>query len=237
MTLHEAIEKLLRQIGQPMTTREIAQELNKKGWYQKEDKSPIHESQIRIRAYNYSHIFDLHSSIVSLRKQSSSEEPRKDTVHSITATSKVEYEKDEQYVLNLCDKVLGLKSSRQHRFDFLLGDKNKKGKAAKLPVDSYYDELRLVVEYCEKQHTESIPFFDKPDKMTVSGVSRSQQRKIYDERRRKILPEHDITLIEISYSDFNYNSQKRIIRDKDYDEKIVRQKLSDFVECSSSLRR
>jgi len=237
MTLHEAIEKLLRRTGLPMTTLQIAQELNNNGWYQKRDKSPIHESQIRIRAYNYSKIFHLHRSIVSLKKQSSNEALRQHVIHSITTTNKVKSENDEQYVLNLCDKVLGLKSSRQHRFDFLFGDKNKKGKPAKLPVDSNYDELKLVIEYREKQHTESIPFFDKPDKMTVSGVSRNKQRKIYDERRRQVLPEHNITLIEISYSDFNYNRQKRIIRNMDYDKKIVQQKLRDFIECSSSLKR
>ena len=33
MTLHEAIEKLLKQKKRPMTTTEIANELNKKKWY------------------------------------------------------------------------------------------------------------------------------------------------------------------------------------------------------------
>jgi len=44
--------------------------------------------------------------------------------------------KDEHYVIDLCDEVLGVVSSRQHRFDFLLGDTNKLRKAVKLPVDS-----------------------------------------------------------------------------------------------------
>ena len=35
MTLHEAIEKLLRQKGRAMTTTEIASDLNKNKWYQK----------------------------------------------------------------------------------------------------------------------------------------------------------------------------------------------------------
>ena len=37
-----------------------------------------------------------------------------------------------------------------------------------LPVDAYYEELNLVVEYREKQHTEEIKFFDRSDKITVS---------------------------------------------------------------------
>ena len=53
---------------------------------------------------------------------------------------------DEHYVLDLCDEILGLKASRQQTFDFLRGD-GKPGK--KLPVDAYYPNLKLVVEYKE----------------------------------------------------------------------------------------
>jgi hypothetical protein len=137
--------------------------------------------------------------------------------------------KDEHYVLNICDEVLGLTSSRQHKFDFLLGDPNIKGASAKLPVDAYYEKVKLVIEYRERQHTENVKFFDKPNKMTVSGVPRGEQRKIYDERRRQILPKHHITLIELSYSDFRYNGRKRILRDKEFDEKVVQEKLKNFI--------
>lgn len=34
MTLHKAIEKLLKETGRPMTTQQIADELNKNGWYE-----------------------------------------------------------------------------------------------------------------------------------------------------------------------------------------------------------
>lgn len=141
---------------------------------------------------------------------------------------KIKTDKDEHYVISLCDKVLGIISMRQHRFPFLLGDANKRGNAAKLPVDSYYEELKLVIEYCERQHTESVTFFDKPNRITVSGVHRGEQRKIYDERRRQVLPQHGLQLIEFSYSDFKYDSQKRILRNASFDEEIIRQKLKDF---------
>jgi hypothetical protein len=137
--------------------------------------------------------------------------------------------KDEHYVLDLCDKALGLVAKRQHKFDFLIGDPNSKGIAAKLPVDSFYEELKLVVEYREKQHTESVSFFDKPNRLTVSGVDRGVQRKIYDERRRTVLPKHKILLIEISYSDFEYDNQKRIIRRPDTDIEIIKRKLDRFL--------
>jgi len=66
MTLHEAIEKLLRQTGRPMTTQQIADELNKNGWYQKKDGSKIQAFQIHGRTKNYANIFDRDGSTVSL---------------------------------------------------------------------------------------------------------------------------------------------------------------------------
>jgi hypothetical protein len=135
---------------------------------------------------------------------------------------------DEAYVIDLCDDVLGKKASRQHTFDFLRGDPGRNGQQGKkLPVDAYYSELKLVVEYRERQHTEEVKHFDKPDKMTVSGVHRGEQRKIYDQRRRELLPQHNIRLVEISYSDFQYNGQKKIIRNKDNDTKVVKRLLKE----------
>ena len=90
---------------------------------------------------------------------------------------------DESYVIDLCDEVLNEKALRQHRFDFLKGDAG-----TKLPVDAYYKSKNLVVEYNERQHTESVALFDK--KKTISGVSRGEQRKIYDKRRTEVLPQH-----------------------------------------------
>lgn len=66
MTLHEAIEKLLLQTGQSMTTTEIATELNKNKWYQKKDGSLINPFQIHGRTKNYPQIFNRNGSTVSL---------------------------------------------------------------------------------------------------------------------------------------------------------------------------
>lgn len=70
MTLHDAIEQLLKQVGRPMTTSEIANELNQNKWYQKKDGSNIDPFQIHGRTNNYSHIFNRNGSIVSLNGQS-----------------------------------------------------------------------------------------------------------------------------------------------------------------------
>lgn len=66
MTLHEAIEELLRQTGRPMTTQQIADELNKNGWYQKKDGSTIQAFQIHGGTRNYANIFGRDGSTVSL---------------------------------------------------------------------------------------------------------------------------------------------------------------------------
>ncbi len=66
MTLHEAIEKLLRQNNRTMTTQEIADELNKNGWYQKKDGSEIQAFQVYGRTRNYPSIFDRDGSTIFL---------------------------------------------------------------------------------------------------------------------------------------------------------------------------
>lgn len=134
---------------------------------------------------------------------------------SASTPTKKRKDSDEAYVIDLCDEVLTLKGSRQHKFDFLKGDAG-----TKLPVDAYYPSLNTVVEYRERQHTEPVKLFDK--RQTVSGVTRGEQRRIYDQRRRDVLPQHGIKLIEISYDDFEYNSRKRIIRDRKRDIKIIK---------------
>lgn len=130
--------------------------------------------------------------------------------------------RDEDYVLDLCDEVLKIKGLRQHKFDFLKGDSGRQ-----LPVDIYYKNLKLVVEYREYQHSNAVKHFDKPEKMTVSGVHRGEQRKIYDQRRRDVLPANKIKLIEIDYTDFEYDGRNRIVRDWERDMRIIKNKLKN----------
>jgi hypothetical protein len=133
---------------------------------------------------------------------------------------------DESYIIDLCDKVLGLCSSRQHRFSFLRGDPGKNGRCSELPVDAYYPELELVIEYRERQHSEPVHFMDR--KSTISGCFRGEQRRLYDERRRQVLPQHGLSLIEFDYHIFSHDKQKRLIR-RISDEKIIRSKLAAFI--------
>ena len=123
---------------------------------------------------------------------------------------------DENYILDLCDEVLGQCSVQQHRFDFLVGDAG-----TKLPVDAYYSNLNLVVEYRERQHTEAVKFFDR--RQTVSGVGRGEQRKKYDDLRESVLPRQGIRLVILHYHEFAHSGAKRLQRVRERD--LMRKKL------------
>ncbi len=145
----------------------------------------------------------------------------------------VRLQSDETYVIDLCDTVLKQKADRQKRFPFLLGDFHKDGiTRTQLPVDAYYQALNLVIEYKESQHREGNDFFDKTNVKTVSGVSRGEQRKIYDLRRAEKLPLNGIKLIELSFDIFNCDNQHRIIRNPEWDLKVVEDILKkEQIEC------
>lgn len=130
---------------------------------------------------------------------------------------------DEAYVIDLCDHLLGMKALRQWRFSFLLGDPGRNGRCVRLPVDAFYPELGLVVEYHERQHGEPVPFFDR--RITAAGISRGEQRRIYDERRRTVLPEQGMRLAVICCSDLAHNGARRLLRDWERDERALRSAL------------
>jgi hypothetical protein len=132
--------------------------------------------------------------------------------------------RDEHYIIDLCDEVLGMKAERQRRFDFLRGDGNP---GRRLPVDAYYPTLNLVIEYREKQHGEPVEFWDK--RPTISGISRGRQRLKYDSRRRRVLPRHGIALVELPYADFEHGAGKRLRRNSDRDKKVLRDRLSKWI--------
>lgn len=143
------------------------------------------------------------------------------TVREITTTKR--NTRDEDYIIDLCDEVVKQEGFRQHRFDFLKGDTG-----VRLPVDVYYPSLDLVIEYRERQHTEEVKFFDK--RVTSSGISRGEQRKLYDERRRIEIPKNKLVLIEFDYSEFAHNTNKRLLRNLEDDTQIIASKLTSFIK-------
>jgi hypothetical protein len=136
-------------------------------------------------------------------------------------------ESDEFYVLDLADRVLGASASRQHRFEWLRGDFSEKRQTSSyLPVDGYWEELKLVVEYAERQHNEPVKLFDQRD--TVSGVSRGIQRRIYDERRVELIPINGLDLVVIPAAAFELKSNK-IVRFPERDLLVACKFLSEYM--------
>lgn len=131
---------------------------------------------------------------------------------------------DEHYVLGLCDELLGVPGIRQARFDWLRGDPSPaRPRGTQLPVDGYWPDLGLVVEFQEEQHTQPSPFFDR--RQTISGMGRSEQRRLYDQRKRVLIPEHGLKLVVIEKSAFVLRSRK-IDRDHARDLQVVRRHLA-----------
>lgn len=135
-------------------------------------------------------------------------------------------ESDEAYVVDLCNKVLGEAALAQHKFDWLLGDAGTSGRRAKLPVDAYWPGHRLVVEYRELQHDQPVPHFDKPDRLTISGVHRGEQRALYDARRDTEIPAHGLRLVVVRPADLDADSRGRLRRNPEADLSALRKILA-----------
>jgi hypothetical protein len=137
-------------------------------------------------------------------------------------TSSSRSDSDEAYAIDLCDELLGKRALRQHRFEWLKGDAG-----TLLPVDAFYPALNLVVEYMERQHTEAVPHFDK--RMTVSGMSRGEQRRLYDQRRQSEIPKQGIALVTVHYHELAHAGSKQLLRDRVDDLRVLGQRLRPFV--------
>lgn len=143
--------------------------------------------------------------------------------------NRVNRRRDEAYALDLCDTVMGAKSLREAKFSWLFGDPGKNGRCRLLPVDAYWPDLGLVVEFWESQHDHPVPFFDKPDQLTVSGVSRGQQRKLYDQRRQTLIPRHGLNLVIIRKSDLDCTPRGRLTLERESDLATISRLLRGFI--------
>jgi hypothetical protein len=65
-TLHEAIKVVLEETGHPMSTRDIAAEVNRRGLYRKKDGSEVTDFQVHGRTKNYPKLFRREGTTVSL---------------------------------------------------------------------------------------------------------------------------------------------------------------------------
>jgi diadenosine tetraphosphate (Ap4A) HIT family hydrolase len=129
-------------------------------------------------------------------------------------------ESDEKYILDLVARILAEPDYRwQHRFPTLLGDPGQDGRRRPLPVDGYFPRHRLIVEYWERQHSAPVPIMDEGE--TVSGVSRADQRRLYDRRRQEWAAANRMRLVILDYRGFETDQQGRLVRDPDRDLQIV----------------
>jgi hypothetical protein len=103
------------------------------------------------------------------------------------------------YVLDLLVELLG-PCEREKCFDWARGDLSPRTKRSKkLPFDGVWEARKLIIEIDEDQHREATPFFDKPQKVTVSGVHRGQQRALYDARKRSAAKKNGYVVISVAW--------------------------------------
>ncbi len=140
---------------------------------------------------------------------------------------KREEESDSKYILDLCDEALDMKGARQHTFEFLLGDYHKDGLTrTMLILDLYYPKLNLVIELRGKVYQDTS---ERESEITVSGVTRAEQRKIYNQRKVDVLAKEEVNYLEIEYYLFQLDSENKIIRNHDADLKVVQEALSEYM--------
>lgn len=77
--------------------------------------------------------------------------------------------------------------------------------------------MGLVVAYRERQHDEPVAHFDKPERLTVSGVHRGEQRRLYDRRREQLIPLHGLRLVVVKPSHLSADTRGRLRRQPDHD--------------------
>lgn len=134
--------------------------------------------------------------------------------------AKKRVDSDEKYVLDLIAEILDEGYEWQRTFDTLLGDRGKAGQRRKLPVDAYYPKANLIAEYREKQHSQPVNIMDR--RMTISGVHRGEQRKLYDLRKEKWTADNKKQFLLISYTDLAHKRNGRLERSIEEDRIKIR---------------
>ena len=124
----------------------------------------------------------------------------------------------ENACIALFERVLGSAACRRHTFDFLRGDPTpNRPRGVPLPVDAYFSEFNLVVEYMGAQHFVAHPWMDR-------RPGRREQRREYQERRSQVLAEHGIRLIRVRYDELAGEAVRAKLAEAgiiDHDDKVI----------------
>lgn len=127
---------------------------------------------------------------------------------------------DEFYLVTLCDELLEQKASRKHKFDTVVGNLHKRGKGrTKLPLDAYYKDLKLVIEFFRKND----------DVLDESEQARITQIKRYGALKKKAILKKNLRLIEINYASFKHDETNKLIRNTAHDMLVLKDLLKDFL--------
>ncbi|WP_298426846.1 hypothetical protein [uncultured Kordia sp.] len=130
---------------------------------------------------------------------------------------------DENYLLDMCDELLDQKASRKHTFDTLVGNLHKRGKGrTKLPLDAYYKDLKLVIEFFQKEKN-----FEDLDEKEQARIT---QIKYYDELKKEAVLNKKFRYMKINYAQFECNENGKLIRNTENDTIVLKNILKDFLE-------
>lgn len=83
------------------------------------------------------------------------------------------------------------------------------------------------MEFYERQHDEAVAFFDKPERLTISGCIAACSGRLYDGRRRELVPEHGLRFVIITFDAFQ-NRRGKIVR-RPVDDRLAVASLLDAV--------
>lgn len=133
---------------------------------------------------------------------------------------------DKKYILDLLALLLDSAYIANKRFDDLLGDPGISGKRVRLSLDGYFEEYKLIVEYRDRFDCESFPIIDS--KMTVSGVPRSIQREIYDQRKEVWAKKNGFQFLIIQYTEFDLKKNGCLDRNLEKDLGVLAQRLEQI---------
>lgn len=128
---------------------------------------------------------------------------------------------DEKYVLDLIAEILNTDFIWQKTFSSLVGDPGQSGARKCLPLDGYYEKYNLIVEYCEKLHFETVTIMDK--RMTVSRVTRGEQRKLYDKRKEDWAISSGYSFLKVCFYHLSHSANGKLIRDRQHDTEILKE--------------
>jgi hypothetical protein len=122
----------------------------------------------------------------------------------------------------LVDEIVGEAAARKKRFPRTLGDaRGKTGRRVALPFDAVWPGLRLMAEADEDQRWRALPHFDKPNRLTVSGVDQGAQRRMYDLRKRTTARNARYTVVEIPWERHPPPNQRNPYHDRERLRRIV----------------